>query len=114
MLEGIQQSIVFEVFSMYLLKISPETVVLSLDVLSLQTFCLDGCLVFRTFCPTGRFVPPDVLSQYVMSTDFMSLAVMSLDVLSPDLLSLWTLCLRMFCLGTIGVKCLKSKHMPKI
>jgi hypothetical protein len=53
----------------------------------------------RTFCPSGRFVPPDILSpgRFVppafYPTDVMSLAVMSPDVLSPDVLSCRTICL---------------------
>jgi hypothetical protein len=88
-----------EVINMYcILKISKKDV-LSLDLLSLWTFCLhvwsSRCFVPSHVFPSGCFVP---LSFCL--TDVMSLAIMSLDILSLDVYSLWTFCLRTFCLGT--------------
>jgi hypothetical protein len=46
-------------------------------------FCLPDVLSLRMFCPAGRFVPPDVLSQYIM--DVVSrLHVASLGTALPD------------------------------
>ncbi len=76
-------------------------------MLCLRTFCPSGrfvppdVLFLRMFCPYGRFVSMDVLSlRAFCPTDFMSPAVLSPDVLSPDVLSLQTFCLRTFCLAT--------------
>ncbi len=79
-------------FSKYILsrrdlKYMTQTDVLSPDVLSLRMFCTPGrfvrqmlclrmfcshrCFVCRTFSSSECFVPPDVLSQCVMSLDVM-------------------------------------------
>jgi hypothetical protein len=67
--------IIIEVLNMYALKISQKDVLspdvficMSPEVLFLRTFCHAGCLIFRTFCPSGRFV----LVLDVMSPAFMS------------------------------------------
>ncbi len=64
--------------------LSPRTFyptdVMSPGILSPGTFCLPDVLSLRMFWPAGRFVPPDVLSLYVMSP-----VVVSPDVLSGHL-----------------------------
>ncbi len=81
-----------------LLKISQKDV-LSSDILSLRTFFPPdifpaGRFVCWTFCPSGCFVPPDVLSLRTFCTAGRFVPT---DVLSPDVLSLRTFCLRSFC-----------------
>jgi hypothetical protein len=66
----------------------------SVDVLSLWTFCPAGRFVFRMFCLRGRFVPEDVLSHWTFCPKdvlsivrFVSGRFVPLDVLSQDVLS---------------------------
>jgi hypothetical protein len=76
--------------------------VLSLDVLSL-----------RTFCPFGRFVPTDVLSNGLfVRTDVLSHRTFCY----PDVLSLYTLCLRTLCLRTLCLRtfCLGTIILAKL
>jgi hypothetical protein len=87
--------------------------VLSMEVLSPQTFCPHGCFVRRTFClpdvlsaghfvhwtfcPYGRFVR----RMFCLYGCFVPKDILSLRTFCPRTFCLQTFCLRTFCLGTL-------------
>jgi hypothetical protein len=84
--------------------------ILFLGRLSPQAFVPMDILSLRTFCPSGQFIPPDVLYPDVLSLVVMYPGVLSPDVLSLQTFCLWAFCLRMICLHTICLRtiCLRT------
>ncbi len=59
-----------------------------LDILSPRTFGLPDVLSRQTFCPSGHFVPPDVMSHGChVSGRYVFGRFVPPDIMSPDVLS---------------------------